>query len=118
MRSQEESDALFQDERAEQLTTDILTFEVEGQTVIGRVLSVDLFDGGDFDTEVKKYTLINEDGQYTCVLGAAADKQLAAVDKLIGKVIGIRYKGKKALKDGKHVNVFDIRDLSKIVKIR
>lgn len=117
-RTQEEMDALFNDDKASSLTTDIVTFEVEGQTVIGRVVKVEAFTDGEFETEVNKYTLHNEDGDFTCVLGAAADKQLAQVDGLIGSVIGIRYLGKKPLKDGRHVNRFTIKDLSKSVKIR
>ncbi len=89
------------------LTRQIWTWDEEGQTLIGKVLSIEPFTEGMFDTEVNSYIIETEGGIITTVLGSATDKQLSKIDP-VGSNIFIEYMGKKALKDGRSVNLFNV----------
>ena len=91
--------------KTQRLTRQIWTWEEEGQILIGKCLEIEAFTEGSFDTEVKSYLIETDDGIITTVLGSATDKQLAKVDP-VGKGIMIKYQGKKALSDGRSVNLF------------
>jgi len=93
--------------KVQRLTRQIHTWEEEGQSLIGIVLSIEPFAEGMFDTEVNSYIIDTEGGIITTVLGSATDKQLSKIDP-IGRNIFIEYLGKKALKDGRSVNLFNV----------
>ncbi|MBA7555402.1 hypothetical protein ES705_48064 [subsurface metagenome] len=89
------------------LTRQIWTWEEEGQSLLGTVLKIEPFSEGQFDTEVNSYIIETEGGIVTTVLGSATDKQLSKIDP-VGSNILIEYLGKKALKDGRSVNLFNV----------
>lgn len=89
------------------LTKQIVTWEDEGQRIVGKVLSIDPFTDGIFEGEVKVYTLETDAGLVTTVLGAATDKQLEKKDPL-GLTVAITFKGKKPLSKGGQCNIFEI----------
>lgn len=93
--------------KVQRLTRQIWTWDEEGQVLIGKVTAIEPFSEGMFDTEVKSYIIETEEGTITTVLGSATDKQLAKVDP-VGRNIFIEYLGKKALKDGRSVNLFNV----------
>lgn len=93
--------------KVQRLTRQIWTWDEEGQQLIGKVLAIEPFSEGMFDTEVKSYIIETPQGIVTTVLGSATDKQLVKVDP-VGRNIFIEYRGKKALKDGRSVNLFDV----------
>lgn len=97
------------------LVSDIITWETEGQVVVGRVKSKEPFTEGGFDAECFKYLIDTDDGEVSCVLGSAADKSLAKQD-VVGRVLLIRYRGKKALQDGRRVNLFNVLDITETGK--
>jgi len=89
------------------LTSQIVTWEEEGQELVGKVLKVSPFTLGKFETEVDCYLIDTDDGIVTTVLGSATDKQLKEVDP-VGQMIYIKYNGKTMLKDGRQVNNFHV----------
>lgn len=93
--------------KTQRLTKQIWTWDEEGQILIGKVQAIEPFSEGMFDTEVKSYIIETNEGTITTVLGSATDKQLSKVDP-IGRNIYIEYLGKKALKDGRSVNLFNV----------
>lgn len=96
-----------EDGKAEEVTSSIYKFEEEGQDLIGKVVAIEEFTEGDFETDVNKYVLETDIGRVSCVLGSATDKQLTGAE-LLGKLICITFRGKASLKDGKQVNRFQI----------
>lgn len=85
----------------------IHTWDTVGDVLIGKVMGLNDFTGGKFETPVKAYLLDTELGFISTILGSATDEQLSAVD-LPGKIICITYQGKKELTDGRSVNLFDV----------
>ncbi|MBA7579844.1 hypothetical protein ES708_21722 [subsurface metagenome] len=73
----------------------------------GDWLKIEPFSEGQFDTEVNSYIIETEGGIVTTVLGSATDKQLSKIDP-VGSNIFIEYLGKKTLKDGRSVNLFNV----------
>lgn len=94
------------------LVTMIQTWKEEGQYIIGRLKSIDKFEGGNFDSECKQYLFETDDGLVSTVMGAAVDKQLEKCD-VIGDILFVEYQGKIALDDGRHVNKFVILNITK-----
>ena len=92
----------------QEVTKNIQSWVDEGETVIGKLVSIGPVNEGTFDTEVNSYLIDTDDGMVTTVLGSATDKQLAGLE-IMGKLIYIEYRGKKNLKDGKQVNTFKIK---------
>ena len=80
--------------KATRLTRQIHTWDEEGQSLVGVVLSIEPFTEGSFDTEVNSYIIETEGGIITTVLGSATDKQLSKIDP-VGQKIFIEYMGKK-----------------------
>lgn len=105
---EKEWDAAEEKGKTVQLTTEIHTWDEEGQIIIGIVKEVSQFTGGIFDTEVNQYLIDTRHGLVSTVLGSATDKQLEETN-LTGRKIKIVYRGKKEMKDGKQVNIFDIK---------
>ncbi len=104
---QEEYEKAVAKGKVQRLTRQIWTFEAEGDVLIGKVLSIEPFTAGTFDTEVKCYIIEREQGVVSTVLGSATDKQLSKIDP-VGRSIRIEYLGKKPLDDGRHVNLFHV----------
>ena len=95
-------------EQWDDLTTLIHTWDEEGQVLQGRLERTEPFTDGNFDTDVLCYVLKTPEGLVTTVLGSATDKQLAGKVKA-GDFIRIMFQGQKALEDGRHVNLFQVR---------
>lgn len=89
------------------LTRQIYTWEQEGQELVGKVLRIEPFTAGVFDTEVNCYIIETDAGIVTTVLGSATDKQLLSVDP-VGQMLYIKYQGKKMLNDGRSINLFHV----------
>lgn len=94
--------------KVDQISTNIHTWEEEGTVLIGKLVAVEPFTEGSFDTEVNKYLIDTDFGLVSTVLGSATDKQIARKIKP-GCLMCIRFEGKKHLKDGKAVNLFNVR---------
>jgi hypothetical protein len=93
--------------KVKQITSDIKTWESEGDFILGKLIKVEPFSEGEFETEVKKYTFDTDNGIVSTVMGAVADKQIAG-DEMLNSVLYITYKGKKKSKKGHMVNKFDM----------
>lgn len=93
--------------KAVQVTRQIVIWDEEGQVLTGKVLEVQPFTDGIFETEVAMYIIETDNGIVSTVLGSATDKQLAKID-VRGSRMHIEYKGKRALKDGRAVNIFNV----------
>ena len=93
--------------KTDQAVVEILTWDTEGQEVIGKLIGIGPFTEGKFDMEVKKYTIETDHGKVSTVLGAATDKQLASKVK-IGTSLYIKWKGQKEIGGGRHVNLFEV----------
>ena len=89
------------------LTSDIHTWDTEGQVLIGTVVEIMPFKHGKFDTEVLQYIIQTDDGLVSTVLGAATDKQITGKVKPSSNV-AITFHGKKQLDDGRQVNRFEV----------
>jgi len=90
------------------VTTDIYTWEAEGQELVGKIQEIQPFVfGKKFDTEVKQYIMDTDEGLVSTVLGAATDKQIEGKVK-VGSVVAIIFHGKKQLDDGRQVNKFEV----------
>ena len=107
MVTREDYEAQKKKGKVTRLTRQIWTWDEEGQTLIGKVKAIEPFAEGMFDTEVNSYIIETEGGIITTVLGSATDKQLSKIDP-VGSNIFIEYMGKKALKDGRSVNLFNV----------
>ncbi|MBW8036254.1 MAG: hypothetical protein FVQ79_11645 [Planctomycetes bacterium] len=93
--------------KLKRLTKQIQSWDEEGQVLMGKCTIVEPFTEGQFDTEVNSYTIETDAGIISTVLGSATDKQLSKIDP-VGKNIRIAYRGKKTLKDGRPMNLFDV----------
>ena len=93
--------------KVDQVTTDIHTWTEEGEEIVGKLLRIEPFTEGSFDTEVFKYIIETDFGLVSTVLGSSTDKQIA--DKVRkGCLLCIKYNGKKHLGDGRAVNLFAV----------
>jgi len=90
-----------------QITSEIHSWEHEGDSIIGKVLEIVPFTLGKFDTEVNQYLIQCGDTIVSTVLGSATDKAIAGKVKP-GVIVKIIYGGKKALADGRQVNSFKV----------
>jgi len=98
----------YESQKTTQLVKQIITWDTEGQKVIGKVVAIEPFTDGRFTSEAKVYTLETNNGLVTCVLGEATDKQFLKEDPL-GTLVAITFKGKKMLDDSRQCNIFDIQ---------
>lgn len=93
----------------EDLTQIFISWDEEGQAVVGEFLYTETVVGKEDMGEVCRYVLKTDQGTCSCILGGATDKQLS--DKLApGDLISITYGGKSPIQGGsKQVNHFDVR---------
>ena len=95
--------------RPEEVTRNLIQWNDIGQTVIGKLLQVETFEGTKYDTTCLSYLIDTDDGLYSFLLGAATDKAIRA-EELINHVIKVRFDGKLELGDTRRVNQFRIWD--------
>ena len=107
MSYREQAEAAAKSGRSQNVVADIVTWDTEGQEVIGKVTGIEAFTEGGFDAECNKYTLDTDTGPVSLVMGTATDKALSKYD-LRGLLLRIVYQGKKALADGRRVNRFQV----------
>ena len=93
------------------LQSQIFQFEEPGDELAGIVLDVEDFEGSEFDTACKRYTLDTGEKRVSCILGAAADRTID-LSTLKGKLIYIRFEGQKDAKHGKRYNSYTIKEIS------
>jgi hypothetical protein len=98
-------------DRAIPLSVDIKTWKESGDYLIGELIDIKPFSGGEFETSCMQYTFKNEDGLVSTILGSSMDKIFEREDYR-GRVIHIEYKGKLELDDGKRCNKFQIMDVT------
>ncbi len=91
----------------QQITSEIHSWEHEGDTLVGTIMEILPFTLGKFDTEVNQYLLDTGDSIVSTVLGSATDKAIAGKVKP-GVRVKIIYGGKKSLADGRSVNSFKV----------
>jgi len=89
------------------VVADIITWQEEGQKVVGKVLSTEPFTEGQFEADCLRYNILTDDGPVSLVLGSATDRALAKLD-VQGKIVSITYLGKKLLPDNRQVNRFRV----------
>ena len=99
------------EDMGESLTFNIKKWDVAGEVLLGKLLSVEDFTGSKFETTCKSYLFDTDDGKISTILGAASDKQLEGKD-LIGHVIYIVFLGQIDLEGGKRCNHFKIVDIT------
>jgi len=92
-------------------TSRIHTWTEESPVLIGKVTAIKPFTGGRFEVEVNAYLIETDQGMISTIFGTYTDSQLEGLD-LIGKVIAVKYDGKKDLEDGRKVNLFNVDVIS------
>lgn len=95
------------------LTTEIVRFELPGQTLLGKIVGVKDFEHASNDKPCKQYLIDTTTGRKSFVLGARLDNEISGVE-LVGKILAVQYNGKVELENGRRVNLFNIVDLSGI----
>ena len=96
--------------RVSKATVDIMSWREPGDSIIGEVVTIEPFQGGKYDAEVKQYIIDTDHGMESTVLGKYTDRQLDG--KLaVNDVVRIEYKGQVQLDDGRKVNRFAVEIL-------
>jgi hypothetical protein len=98
-------------DRAIPLSVDIKTWKESDDYLIGELVDIKPFSGGEFETNCMQYTFKTDDGLVSTILGSSMDKIFEREDYR-GRVIHIKYKGKLELDDGKRCNKFQIMDVT------
>ena len=94
-------------ESFEELTSTIFRFDEEGDMLIGTLVAVEPFEASEFDTEALKYTVKNDLGRWSCVLGEATDRQLGDGIQ-VGDTVCFLFLGQGETKNGNKVNRFKV----------
>ena len=93
------------------LTTEIVRFEVPGQTLLGKIVEIKDFEHASNDRPCKQYLIDTTTGRKSFVLGSRLDNEISGVE-LVGKILAIQYNGKVDLDNGRRLNLFNIVDLT------
>jgi hypothetical protein len=92
----------------EEITTSFKTFVGEGDMLIGKFLYSEQVEPKENMGPVNRYVFETDDGLQSCLLGAAADKQVEGKFKT-GEVYVIIFRGKIPIDNGsKSVNKWEI----------
>lgn len=108
------------DERAdadagEHLNVTIVSFDTEGQEIVGEFKAAELLESTKYDNPVQRYLINTDDGIVSCLLGSHTDKEV--LPKLRqGDLIKITFKGQKDIGGGKTVNLFDVQSFGPVGK--
>ena len=86
---------------------EIYSWDEVGEELIGKLMDIQPFSEGKFNTEVNKYIIETNYGLVSTVLGASTDKQIDGKARP-GDRVYIKYRGKKDLAGGKQVNLFNV----------
>jgi len=109
MNYEEMFDRAEQEGRIDFNSIEIVKWEDEGQQLTGELIAIEIFEGNRYNDQCNKYMLRTDSGIVSFILGAATDNRLQDVTE--GMIIRVIYKGQKDLKDGKRVNVFDVKSI-------
>lgn len=92
-----------------QVSSIIWSWDTEkNQSLEGQLIAVAPVDVGEFGP-CNSYQVITEEiGRVQCICGTAFDKMFDHSGISIGDMVKIEYQGKKALKDGRQVNLFKL----------
>ena len=90
-----------------EVSFEIIKWDKAGETLTGEIQACDDFTGGDFEGICNQWRIATDRGVVSCVLGSASDKHMA--DCIVGDIVRIQYRGKKEIKGGKKVNLFNIK---------
>ena len=103
----EQFEQAAREKEVRELSYEIIKWEVEGQEVVGEVKGFETFESSNYETDCLVWKLQTDEGLVSCVLGGVADKRMQ--DVTTGDLLHIVYKGKKELKEGRRVNIFNIK---------
>lgn len=101
------------DDYGKPLSVDIKTWKEVGDSIIGELVEIKPFEGGDFETKCNQYLFKTDDGLASCILGSSMDK-IFEVEDYVGRILYIKYKGKLELEDGRRCNKFQISDMTDV----
>ena len=107
MTYEEQFERAEKEKQVRELSYEIIKWEEEGQEVIGEVIGFETFESGNYETDCLVWKLQTDEGLVSCVLGGVADKRM--MDVSTGDLLQILYRGKKELKEGRRVNIFNIK---------
>lgn len=95
---------------AKKVSIEVKRFEAEGETVLGRLVSVDSVESAQYDGDYNRYLFDTDDGKVAVSLGSSMDMLHKSGD-MIGKVYQITYKGKRKLNSGRTMNEYDVVEI-------
>ena len=93
------------------LSVEIVSWESEGQEVIGRLIDIEIFQGDKEKGECNAYILETDRGLVSFILGSATDKRLQDLEP--DNIVKVIYRGQKEIKGGNRVNLFNITVINK-----
>jgi len=88
------------------LSVEIISWDSEGQTVIGKLIDIEIFQGDKEKGDCNAYILEADRGLVSFILGSATDKRLQDLE--VGNIMKVVYRGQKEIKGGNRVNLFNI----------
>ena len=92
-----------------QVSSIIWSWDLEkNNTLEGQLIAVAPVEVGEFGA-CNSYQVVTEEiGRVQCICGTAFDKMFDHSGISLGDMVRIEYQGKKALKDGRQVNLFKL----------
>ena len=88
------------------LSIEIISWNETGDTVIGKLIDIEIFKGDEDKGECNAYIVEADRGLVSFILGSATDKRLQDLE--VGNIMKVIYKGQKEIKGGNRVNLFNI----------
>lgn len=88
----------------------LFKFEKEGETVVGKLISVTAAESAMGEGTYNLYTLDTDDGLIRFSLGRVADQNLTNLLRA-GRVYAFTYQGKEDLSGGRRVNRFEVYEV-------
>ena len=93
------------------LSVEIVSWTEENQTVIGRLVDIEIFQGDKDKGECNAYIVEADTGLVSFILGSATDKRLQDLE--VDNIMKVVYRGQKEIKGGNRVNLFNITVINK-----
>ena len=92
------------------VSIEVKKFDAEGQTITGRLISVDVVESAKFDGDYNRYLFDTDEGKVAVSLGSSMDMLHKAGD-MVGRIYHITYKGKRKLDSGRTMNEYDVIEI-------
>jgi len=100
-------EAAQRDKAAQVLTPAYVSWETEGQMLVGKLISMTEVKSGRGEGVYLQYVMETDDGVVKFALGGNADRELAG-QLIAGRVYAISYLGKQKLPNKRQVNRFRV----------